>query len=816
MRTVWAVWTSQYLIYDANDGSEEQIYQPFDEVDGVGHVPPELRTDVFSRTGYTLGGWNTAAGGNGISYNRDNPLPDDFQSGQTLYAQWKPNQYGITSKSSGNGTLTVVSSAKYDEEVTIITKPAEGYVLDYVTVTDSNSKPVTVEGNGDAYTFTMPAGDVTVSATFKLKDYRITCDTVDNGTVTADKETAHMDDTVTITTAPHEGYVLDHVTVTDSNNKNVTVGGEGTTHTFIMPASDVTVSASFIKQEPDVYGIHIADSEHGTVTSEHENAHEDMTIALTVTPEQGYELDALTVTKDKDGAEVEVVSEGGIYTFTMPADDVIVTAVFEETSGAAPESKPEPEPTPSPYSISLDTVVYGSVRLSADEAFEDDEVFITATANSGYTLKSLTVKRMDTGAQVSTERSGNVYTFTMPGSHVTVSVVFEKVYTPPRDNDDDDDREYIDLRPSAEPQPPGGWPQDEIRNADPGTIIHIDMTGIDALPGHVLDLIAGKDITLELEMGPGIIWEINGNDIPDDLDSLNLGISMGGDIPINVINTITGETHTLQFELSHNGEFGATIHLTMEMGSNNRGYWANLYWYREEGKLEFQSSSRISAEGKASWPFDHASTYLVVIDGERHSEWTNHFADVSESDWFYPAVEFANNNGLMSGISADLFDPHTAATRGQLVAILYHMDGAVPAEQKPAFTDVAPEMYYAEAVSWAAQNGIVSGSGNGLFGPNDPITREQLSVILWNYAKYRGYDVSVGENTNILSCTDVLEISEYAVSAMRWACGTGVLGGYEDGTLRPCGKAERAHTAQMLRNFMKSIEAIDDNMIPGL
>ena len=111
-------------------------------------------------------------------------------------------------------------------------------------------------------------------------------------------------------------------------------------------------------------------------------------------------------------------------------------------------------------------------------------------------------------------------------------------------------------------------------------------------------------------------------------------------------------------------------------------------------------------------------------------------------------------------------------------------------------------MYYADAIAWATEKGIVSGYGI-TFGPDDPVTREQLVTILWRYAQYKGYDVSVGEDTNILSYTDVFDISEYAFPAMQWACGEGIINGNDDGSLSPAGNAQRAHLAQILMKFLK-------------
>ena len=112
-----------------------------------------------------------------------------------------------------------------------------------------------------------------------------------------------------------------------------------------------------------------------------------------------------------------------------------------------------------------------------------------------------------------------------------------------------------------------------------------------------------------------------------------------------------------------------------------------------------------------------------------------------------------------------------------------------------------------EAVRWATSEGVVTGYGNGLFGTNDPITREQLDTMLWRYAQTEGYDVSVGEDTNILSYADAFTVSEYAVSALQWACGAGIISGTGDGsTLTPQGEATRAQAATVLMRFCEEYQ----------
>ena len=181
------------------------------------------------------------------------------------------------------------------------------------------------------------------------------------------------------------------------------------------------------------------------------------------------------------------------------------------------------------------------------------------------------------------------------------------------------------------------------------------------------------------------------------------------------------------------------------------------------------------------------------------------FTDVKESDWFYDAVSYAVENGLMSGMSEDIFAPNTPLTREMLAVVLYNVEGQPESAGVNPFIDVKADMWYTDAILWANENGIVAGYDNGAYGVGDYITREQFAAILYRYAQFKGYDVSIGADTNILSYADAFAISEYAYPAMQWACGAGIMGGMDDGTLMPQGKATRAEAATMLMNFCKNV-----------
>ena len=197
----------------------------------------------------------------------------------------------------------------------------------------------------------------------------------------------------------------------------------------------------------------------------------------------------------------------------------------------------------------------------------------------------------------------------------------------------------------------------------------------------------------------------------------------------------------------------------------------------------------------AHWEFD--PTIIAALNPTPNVD----FLDVSRTDWFYYDVRYVCENGLMNGTSRNRFSPYGTATRGMLVTILYRMENEPRCFGSAAFSDVKPGAYYEKAVVWASQNNIVSGYTDGTFRPDAPVTREQLASILYRYTRYRGQDVSAAGTTSLTGYGDAQAVSNYALPAMRWACGMGILQG-ANGKLNPNGLATRAQLAAMLHRYL--------------
>lgn len=190
----------------------------------------------------------------------------------------------------------------------------------------------------------------------------------------------------------------------------------------------------------------------------------------------------------------------------------------------------------------------------------------------------------------------------------------------------------------------------------------------------------------------------------------------------------------------------------------------------------------------------HLSIF-VVLPAE-----TMPFTDVASDAWYFEAVQYVYDNGLFNGTSTATFSPNTEMTRAMLATVLYRMAGEPSGVGENApFTDVAMDSWYTDAVAWANENGIVSGYGNGLFGGNDSITREQLVVMLYRYAKFMKHDTAAAGDLSAF--TDAGDASDWAVEALRWAYAEGLITGRTATTIVPQGTATRAEVATLLMRF---------------
>lgn len=216
-------------------------------------------------------------------------------------------------------------------------------------------------------------------------------------------------------------------------------------------------------------------------------------------------------------------------------------------------------------------------------------------------------------------------------------------------------------------------------------------------------------------------------------------------------------------------------------------------WYTDKGlKTKYDFTEKVTKN----------FTLYAKWTEKDNGEWKNPFTDVKEKDWFYDSVKYAYENDLMKGISNTEFAPDSDVTRAMFVTVIYRMENE-PQTGKCAFTDVESGSYYENAVAWANENGIVSGISEECFAPNEPITREQMAAIIYRYAAFKGYDITTSSST---SYTDNDNISDYAKNAVIWAAEKSVMTGNTDGSFAPKANTTRAQVASVFMRMVENIK----------
>ena len=666
-----------------------------------------------------------------------------------------PAIYTLTVNLNGGSGSTTGGEYPAGEVVNIDAGGRSGYRF---TGWTSSNGGIFADASSPSTTFTMPAGNVTVTANFE-QYYTIAVNASAGGKVDGGGDYA-AGSTVKLTATPDSGYRFVRWV---ENGQQVSADA-----TYTFPAEQArTLTAQFEK----VYSVTVNASGGGKVTADKNTAAEGETVTLTATPSPGYRFTGWTSTNE-DVAFADASSEN--TTFTMLGNAVTVTANFEQY-----------------YTIAVSSSGGGTATADKTMAAEGETVTLTATPDSNYRFTGWTTSNGGSFADASSAST----TFTMPAGNVTITANWQY------------DSPYI---PPTKPDGPStgtsdGWEDivDELADAEDGDTITIDMNGETEVPGEIFEEVAGKDVTVEFELEDGISWTVNGQDIPTgtDFTDLNLGVDLGTKgIAVDVINTVTGELGSVQITLAHDGEFGFALTLTAPLGKENAGYWANLYHYNEVGKtLDFETSAQVASDGTASLRMTHASQYAIVIDDKSHDL---PFTDLGENQWYESAVRYAYTHDIMEGTSPTTFVPNTSLTRAEAVQVLYNLEGQPAVSDSTTFPDLV-NGWYKPAIAWAEQTGVVDGYEDGTFRPGQPVNRMEFAQMLYNYAKYKGYDLTA--QGDLTAFPDGDSVQPWAETAMTWANGNQLINGHDDGTLEPGGTTTRAQAASILMKFDQNV-----------
>ena len=512
---------------------------------------------------------------------------------------------------------------------------------------------------------------------------------------------------------------------------------------------------------PTTYTVTVSNDGKGTGTATPSTAAAGTMISLTATPNEGYRF-----------KEWQVIS-GGVAIkddkFLMPNDNVEVKAIFEEDA----------PPVPTEFTITVKTDGNGTASASHAKAVVGTEIRLTATPKEGYHFKEWQVI------------SGNVTIkdnkFTMPDGNVEVKAIFEKD-APPAPTEF-----TITVKTDG-----NGTASASHAKAVVGTEIILTATPKTGYHFKEWQVISGG-VTIKDNkfLMPSANVEVKA------IFEKDTGGGGGGYNPPVTYYTLRFETGGGSDIPSVQGTYNTYVDLTGYVPTW-RGH-TFIGWYSERSLMNRVSGVYLTKDMTvyAGWRVD-----------ENPNTGANPFADVSEKDWFYGDVMFVYENGLMLGTSKTTFSPYGTATRGMMATILWRMEGSPAPKGKNSFTDVEAGKWYADAITWTAENGIFAGYGKDKFGPDDPITREQLAAIFYRYADYKGYDLTVKGNLDTFKDAD--KITDYAKTAMQWAVGSGLVKGKSGNLLDPQGTATRAEIAAMLHRFIEKYELVQGKAPGGL
>ena len=434
--------------------------------------------------------------------------------------------------------------------------------------------------------------------------------------------------------------------------------------------------------------------------------------------------------------------------------------------------------TPTTYTVTVSNDGNGTASASHAKAAAGTEISLTATPQIGYHFKGWQVES-PAGLVITNNK------FTMPDGNVDVKAIFEKD-APPAPT------EFIVTFDGNGGTPSVGSMTTTDRKLT--SLPSASRSGSYSFYGWYTEKSGGTKITTDTVFHANATvyahWTYTGG-------------GGGGYNPPVTYYTLRFETGGGSDIPSVQGTYNTYIDLTKYVPTW-RGH-AFIGWYSERSLTNKVSGVYLTKDMTvyAGWRVD-----------ENPGTGVNPFTDISEKDWFYGDVMFVYENGLMLGTSKTLFSPHGTVMRGMMATILWRMEGSPVPKGKNSFTDVEAGKWYADAITWTAENGIFAGYGKDKFCPDDPITREQLAAIFYRYADYKGYDLTVKGDLDKFKDAD--KITDYAKTAMQWAVGSGLVKGKSGNLLDPQGTATRAEIAAMLHRFIEKYELVQGKAPGGL
>lgn len=709
--------------------------------------------------------------------------------------------HDITVTAPDNGSIQVAQNASSGDLVTFNVTPTDGSygVLSAKVISTENSTNVEIEsmttGKGGVVscTFTMPDYPVTISAV--INPYKQV--NISGGVSATDPSTsAIVGSTVTVTpNAAEEGYELSEVwwmaaegTTGDTTKYPIKLNGDK--YQFTMPEYNVTVGATFTEivtpPEPVKHSITTAQSSYGTIGADKQQAAEGETVNVTVTTITDYVVSKVYYTDYYNTVNVPLTGSNGSYTFVMPAYNVEIHAEYTYVP-----------PMPMTYTVTTNIPTGGSVTATPSTGLNYGEtVTITVQPYDGYYLKSLTVGGADVTNLVTWDwywnwyygRTGT-YSFAVTGN---TSVVAEFATWYDGDIACIYDGRFGNVTLNV-------WSQALDKFVPYTTASKGDLVQVIVEPynGYAMKSL---NISERNYWGSSVdYWQSWKHDnvyyfyMPD--SDVNLYVDFTEAVSEHIVYVDRAANGSLKADTTWAAD-GQIVYVT---ATPDTGYvLSSLFVKTAKG----DQLKVYEAKKTGTYYFYMPDQYVTVSAYFAPAASALPFNDVAYKSWYYDAVKFVYDKGIMDGVSYYKFAPDATITRGMVVTMLWRMAGE-PYEAAAGFTDVAAGRYYTTAVAWAAKNGIVEGMTATTFAPDQAITREQLASILYRYAKWLGFS---GYGSDISGYTDAGKVSSYAYDAMSWAVRSGVVTGTSARVLDPQGTASRAAAAQMFMNFYNYIK----------
>ena len=794
----------------------------------IGGTLPESLT--LNETTGKISGTPTAAGTASFTVKAENSAGSDTKELSITITKAAPAEFTISVKTDGNGTASAsLAKAAANTEITLSATPNEGYRFKEWEVISGG---VTIVEDK----FIMPDSDVEVKAIFEEDAPPAPTDPA--------KPSISVTGTYTYNGSEHTANVSGYNpatmdiagnTATDAGDYTVRVTSK--TGKWVDGSTDAVTAAWSIgkaTQEAPIGLNGVAPTEEGgsdgkitgvDATMEYRVESETIYTACTgieienlsagnyfvryaedhnhfaspdaeVTVAKGAPLADCTITFDGNGGSGSMgpvtVKAGANYIlpdcgFTAPADQEFKAWEISGTEYKVGDSytvKGDIEIkalwrnsviTPTTYTVTVSNDGNGTGTATPSTAAAGTTITLTATPNKGYHFKEWQV--MSGGVTIKDDK------FLMPSANVDVKAIFEEDVPAPT--------EFIVTFDGN-----GGTPSVvsmTTTNQKLTSLPSASRSGSYSFDGWYTDKSGGTKITTDTVFSANTTvyahWTYigggGGYNPPVTYYTLRFETGGGSDIP--------------SVREAYNTYIDLTKYVPTWRGHTFIG------WYSERSLMNKVSGVYLTKDMTvyAGWRVD-----------ENPGTGANPFTDVSEKDWFYGDVMFVYENGLMLGTSKTLFSPHGTATRGMMATILWRMEGSPAPKGKNSFTDVEAGKWYADAITWTAENGIFAGYGKDKFGPDDPITREQLAAIFYRYADYKGYDLTVKGNLDKFKDAD--KITDYAKTAMQWAVGSGLVKGKSGNLLDPQGTATRAEIAAMLHRFIEKYELVQGKAPGGL